>query len=246
MWKEQIQDEVWTYDNFFTESQINHLLSFVTNDNKSVLEPNDGIKESFRKSQVNPTLYKYQVHKSDIRTSDIKDYVVDKFNDLAIPLMSKPARNTDLNSLNLFLKSFRTGSKYDLHVEPMEKYGPFFMQIFLTDESQGALVLPTKQQANQYISEHTDQKDAWEENCELVESQGYPVRYVGTRIEPKKNSAMVMRVGSAHYVEDYKVETDLGRVCVSGWPYAGDELVSDLNKYCRTDKYFKVKTDTGI
>ena len=58
MWKEQIKDEVWTYDNFFTEEQINHLLSFVTNDNKSVLEPNDGIKESFRKSEVNPTLYK--------------------------------------------------------------------------------------------------------------------------------------------------------------------------------------------
>ena len=136
MWKEQIKDEVWTYDNFFTEEQINHLLSFVTNDNKSVLEPNDGIKESFRKSEVNPTLYKYQVHKSDIRTSDIKNFVVDKFNDLSIPLIRKPARNTDLNSLNLFLKSFRTGSKYDLHVEPYEKYGPFFMQIFLTNESE--------------------------------------------------------------------------------------------------------------
>ena len=74
MWKEQIQDEVWTYDNFFTEAQIDHLLSFVTNDNKSVLEPSDDIKASFRKSKVNPTLYKYQVHKSDIRTSDIKDY----------------------------------------------------------------------------------------------------------------------------------------------------------------------------
>ncbi len=50
MWKEQIKDEVWTYDNFFTQEQIDHLLTFVTNDNKSVLEPSDGIKENFRKS----------------------------------------------------------------------------------------------------------------------------------------------------------------------------------------------------
>jgi len=246
MWKQQIENEVWTYDNFFTEQQIQHLLTFVTNENKSVLEPTDAIKDSFRKSQVNPTLYKYQVHKSDIRTSSIKDYVIDKFNDLVLPMTNKPARKENLNSLNLFLKSFRQGSKYDLHVEPMEKYGPFFMQIFLTDETKGALVLPTQEESNEYIKKNLDQKDAWQENCELVESQGYPVRYVGTRVEPKRNRAMVMRVGSAHYVEDYEVKTDLGRICVSGWPYAGDDLVADLNAHCRTDKYFKVESDTGI
>ena len=246
MWQEHVKDEVWLYDNFFTDQQIDKILSFVTNENKSVLEPNSNIRESFRKSQVNPTLYKYQVHKSDIRTSEIKDHVVSRFNELSVPLVSAPARNTNLNSLNLFVKSFRTGSNYDLHVEPYNKYGPFYLQIFLTDETQGALVLPTQSQADEYLDQHPDQKDAYRENCELCESQGHSVRYVGTRIVPKRNTAMVMRVGSAHYVEDYTVNTQLGRVCVSGWPYAGDDLVADLNKYCSTDKFFKVKTDTGL
>ena len=246
MWQEIAKDEVWIQDNFFSEAQISDLLEFVTNENKSVLEPSAGIRDSFRKSQVNPTLYKYQVHKSNIRTTPIKDYILDKFNLLSQSLINQPARKENLNTLNLFLKSFRQGGNYDLHVEPYNKYGPFYMQIFLTSETQGALVLPTKSETKKYLAQHPDQQDAWEENCELVESQGHPVRYVGTRIVPKRNTAMVMRVGSAHYVEDYTIETQLGRVCVSGWPYAGDELVADLNKYCGTDKFFKVKTDTGL
>lgn len=246
MWQEIAQDEVWIQDNFFSEAQISDLLEFVNNENKSVLEPSEGIKDSFRKSQVNPTLYKYQVHKSNIRTSPVKDYIIDKFNLLSEQLVDKPARKENLNSLNLFLKSFRQGGNYDLHVEPYNKYGPFYMQIFLTSEHQGALVLPTFTEAQEYLNNHENQKSAWLENCDLVESNGFPVRYVGTKILPKRNTAMVMRVGSAHYVENYTVNTQLGRVCVSGWPYAGDDLVSDLNKYCSTDKFFKVKTDTGL
>lgn len=246
IWKEIAKDEVWICENFLQQSQIDELLKFVTNENKSVLEPSDQIRESFRKSQVNPTLYKYQSHKSTIRTSPIKDYIIDRFNILSETLVDVPARKENLNTLNLFIKSFRQGGKYDLHVEPFNKYGPFYMQIFLTDESQGALVLPTESEVNQYLDQHPDQKDAWRENCLLCESQGHPVRYVGTRILPKQNTAMIMRVGSAHYVEDYNVTTEIGRVCVSGWPYAGDDLVADLNKYCKTDKFFRVKTDTGL
>jgi len=144
MWQEIAKDEVWIQDNFFSETQIFDLLEFVTNENKSVLEPSAGIRDSFRKSQVNPTLYKYQVHKSNIRTTPVKDYILDKFNLLSQSLINQPARKENLNTLNLFLKSFRQGSNYDLHVEPYNKYGPFYMQIFLTSETQGALVLPTE------------------------------------------------------------------------------------------------------
>src|SRR6056300_1663185 len=210
LWQEVVENEIWVQENFFSESQIDQLLAFVNNDNKSVLEPGDYVKDSFRKSQVNATLFKYQVHKSDIRTSPIKDYIIDKFNLLSQQLVNTPARKQNLNTLNLFLKSFRKGGNYDLHVEPYNKYGPFYMQIFLTSETQGALVLPTKSQAQKYLNQHPDQKDAWSENCQLVESQGHPVRYVGTKILPKRNTAMVMKVGSAHYVEDYKVDTQLG------------------------------------
>ena len=77
-------------------------------------------------------------------------------------------------------------------------------------------------------------------DIKLVESKGYPMRYLDdVVIKPEKNKCVVFAIGSAHYVTG--LEGDIkenARPVVTGWPYATKELIDGLDQHCNFNYYF--------
>jgi len=84
---------------------------------------------------------------------------------------------------------------------PINKYGLYAFQHFLSTEDGGHLVFPSRHGCDLHLVAYPDQKTRWPENIKLVESKGHPVRYLDDiLIKPVYNKCVVFAIGSAHYV----------------------------------------------
>jgi hypothetical protein len=241
MWKELVKNEIWEYDNFLHDVTINQIKENMLQSDTTELNPGEAILPNFRKSGVNATTYNYTIHRTDIHKNKILiDLYLNKINELLEPLTKVPVPTEKLDGLQLFTKSFTKRAYYDLHTEPINKYGPYAFQHFLSDENGGNLIFPSRYGITQHLIAYPKQKDRWEENIKLVESKGYPVRYLNdVAIKPVYNKCIVFAIGSAHYVTPLQEKvTDASRQVVTGWPYATKELINGLDKHCNFNYYF--------
>tara|TARA_B100001123_G_scaffold70228_2_gene78633 strand:- start:12800 stop:13564 length:765 start_codon:yes stop_codon:yes gene_type:complete len=241
MWKEIVKNEIWEYDNFLDDATIKEIKDDMTMAGKTELQPGEAILPNFRNSGVNATTYNYTVHRTDMhKNQKYIDIYMNKVNELLEPLTNTKVPTTNLEGLQLFTKSFSKRGWYDLHVEPINKYGLYAFQHFLSTEDGGELIFPNKQSIEKFLEEHSGQKDRWPENVSLVESKGYPVRYLDDiSIKPVYNKCVVFAIGSAHYVTPLKGEvSEVSRQVVTGWPYATKDLIDSLDKNCNFNHYF--------
>jgi len=241
MWKELVKNEIWEFDNFLDDETIKQIKEDMLQAGKTELQPGEAILPNFRKSGVNATTYNYTVHRTDIhKNQKYIDIYMNKVNELLEPLTGTKVPTTDLEGLQLFTKSFTKRGWYDLHAEPINKYGLYAFMHFLSTEEGGELIFPSKQGVEKFLEQHPNQKERWPENIELVESKGYPIRYLDDIcIKPVYNKCVVFAIGSAHYVTPLKGEVMKdSRQVVTGWPYATKDLIESLNQNCNFNHYF--------
>ena len=241
MWKEIVKNEIWEYENFLDDSTITEIKESMSNAGSTELQPGKGILPNFRKSGVNATTYNYTVHRTDMhKNQKYINLYMNKVNELLEPLTNTKVPTTNLEGLQLFTKSFTKRGWYDLHTEPINKYGLYAFQHFLSTEDGGHLVFPSRHGCDLHLVAYPDQKTRWPENIKLVESKGHPVRYLDDiSIKPVYNKCVVFAIGSAHYVTPLEGEVlETSRQVVTGWPYATKDLIESLDKNCNFNHYF--------
>lgn len=208
-----LKEKVWIIDNFLNEDIVNQII-----ENMSISDVNqlDGKKE---KHLVGITLYNYNVHRDSIRSNNfLKKHLFERLNRFYESTLNKTADIDNLNPLQLFTKSFSPGEGYyELHTEDPKYFGDIVFMIYLTDEKDGNLVLPSKD----------DAKKVWNDGfTEMIKNLN--VEYIDETlaITPKRNRCVFMKVGVAHYVE----RCSGNRLCVSGWSFAGEEYYKEFYK----------------
>ena len=209
-WQEIIQDEIWVCENFLQDSMIDDMLNDMKTASEKTLDGGDA------KHLVGNTYYNYNVVNSLRANEKYKSAVIDNLNTLYKDAFGKTASKENLSALNYFFKTFNPNtSKYDLHTESPELFGDAVFMLYLSDEKDGVLRIPTREQCNDMMT------DGFKEMMSKVN-----VRFNGPlSITPKKNMCVVMRVGLAHLVEPCSGQ----RPCVTGWSFASKEYKEQYN-----------------
>jgi hypothetical protein len=107
------------------------------------------------------------------------------------------------SGLGMQYKRFESNDSYDLHAEDHKIYGEYAYILYLTDEEDGAIVLPSK-------DDHVT-SNGFREMQEMFDISFAPetISY-----NPKKNTCLIMRTGIAHSVESCSGRRD----SIAGWP----------------------------
>ena len=180
MWEELVQNEIWLSKSFMQESLLEEMKSQIASADRQRLSPGDSIRELFDSIDVNPTLYDYTVHHAGIRDSEeIVEYYKSQFNILFEKLGSERFSETNLSPLQLFAKSFSPQSFYEIHAEPIIKYGSMAFVHFLEDCDGGELVFPDKKMSNNFIQKSDTQAKALESTEAVFNRLGEKMRWVG-------------------------------------------------------------------
>lgn len=209
-WQELVPNEIWAYENFLSADLVDSMLSDISTAGTKTLDGEDA------KHLVGKTYYNYNVLNELRHNKTYKTAVINGLNTLYAQKFNKTAPLSDLSALNYFFKTFNPHkSKYDLHTESPQLFGDAVFMLYLSDEQDGALVIPTRTECDTIMT------DGFREMMQKVD-----VRFAGPyRILPKKNMCVVMRVGLAHLVEPCSGL----RPCVTGWNFASKEYMEKYN-----------------
>ena len=159
MWKEIVKNEIWEYENFLDNITINEIKEDMANVGKTELQPGEAILPNFRKSGVNATTYNYTVHRTDMhKNQKYINLYMNKVNELLEPITNTKVPTSNLEGLQLFTKSFTKRGWYDLHTEPINKYGLYAFMHFLSTEDGGELVFPSRHGCEMHLTAYPDQK----------------------------------------------------------------------------------------
>jgi|AntAceMinimDraft_1070359.scaffolds.fasta_scaffold08667_2 hypothetical protein len=213
-WKCISDDQVWVTDNFLSNDQIDFILDSW---NKSA--EYQEVHQKGMKYLVTPTNYHYQgVNNTILEYNKIQDLILTQINLFYSDVFKKTAPTTNLSYLQYFMKTAVPNvSFYDLHCEPSveetEHFGDAVFMLYLSDETDGEIIFPNEQDAQQYIT------PAYQETCRLIN-----VNYVKetVSITPKKNKCVVLRTGVPHYVN----KCSGYRYCIQGMSFASDDYRS--------------------
>lgn len=210
-WQSLIEDEVWVCENFLPNTMVDDMLEKMSNSDEKTLDGADA------KHLVGNTYYNYNVLNDLRHIKEYRTFIIDKLNTLYEPVFGKTAQTEDLSPLNYFFKTFNPKvSKYDLHTESPELFGDAVFMLYLSDEPDGALKIPSRSQCMDMMTE------GFRDMMSKVD-----VRFAGPKsIMPTRNKCVVMRVGLAHLVEPCSGN----RPCVTGWSFASDEYVKNYTK----------------
>ena len=210
-WQSLIENEVWVCENFLPNTMVDDILEKMSNSDEKTLDGADA------KHLVGNTYYNYNVLNDLRHIEEYRTFIIDKLNTLYEPVFGKTAQTEDLSPLNYFFKTFNPKvSKYDLHTESPELFGDAVFMLYLSDEPDGALKIPSRSQCMDMMT------DGFRDMMSKVD-----VRFAGPKsIMPTRNKCVVMRVGLAHLVEPCSGN----RPCVTGWSFASDEYVKNYTK----------------
>ena len=174
-WKEIIKNEIWTCENFLQDEMIENMLNDMKSASEKTLDGGDA------KHLVGNTYYNYNVVNSLRSNEKYKNAVIDNLNTLYKDAFGKIASKENLSALNYFFKTFNPNtSKYDLHTESPELFGDAVFMLYLSDEDDGLLRIPTREQCDDLMT------DGFKEMMEKVN-----VRFSGPlAIKPKKNTCV--------------------------------------------------------
>jgi hypothetical protein len=198
--------DYYIIDNFIDDLYIDKIL------NKIKSSPSVELNGNVEKHLVGKTDYQYNVFRDNIRQdSDIKNHVFTKLNNFYQKELKKTCPIENINPLNFFTKSFDPQkSFYDLHAEDPKYFGDAVFMLYLTDEEDGELVLPSLD----------DSKNLWTEGFHTM-MKNIDIEFVKHTVEikPKKNRCVIVKVGVAHYVRKCSGK----RYTLTGWSFASDE-----------------------
>ena len=203
--------DYYIIDDFLEEGYIDKILSTIKDSTSVTL---DGDKE---KHLVGETSYHYNVFRDGIRDNqEIKTHVFEKLNDFYSKELGKKCNTENLNPLQFFTKSFDPNKGfYDLHIEDPRYFGDVVFMLYLNDEQDGELVLPTYEDC---IPHWTDGFQTMVDTINV----GYVDKTVN--ILPKRNRCVFVHVGIAHFVKPCSGN----RYTLTGWSFATDEYYKEF------------------
>ena len=209
-WQSLIENEVWVCENFLPNTMVDDILEKISNSDEKTLDGADA------KHLVGNTYYNYNVLNDLRHIEEYRTFIIDKLNTLYEPVFGKTAQTEDLSPLNYFFKTFNPKiSKYDLHTESPELFGDAVFMLYLSNEPDGALRIPSRSQCMDMMTE------GFRDMMSKVD-----VRFAGPKsIMPTRNKCVVMRVGLAHLVEPCSG----ARPCITGWNFASDEYIKSYS-----------------
>ena len=207
-WKEHCNGNVWITENLLSDAE----LDLITANWK---QADTEVYQAGMKYLVTPTDYHYNGVMDKISNQqEIQQIVIGKLNVLYQKLFQKTAPDHNLNYMQFFFKeAVPNKSFYALHAEPSvnekEHFGEAVFMLYLTDEIDGEIVFPSKEDAkplftNSYRKTLSEMTVTYSDNT--------------TSILPKKNRCVVLRTGIAHYVN----KCSGLRKCISGMSFAED------------------------
>jgi|TARA_B100001093_G_C26662793_1_gene942634 hypothetical protein len=229
MWNELVYDEVWHTEHFIDDALVDKALSHIRESETKELDGNEQ-PHIISKSYYNYNHVKYNVHQDN----DIVLAVINKLNEILADVY-KPILIEDINEKNVLqftTKTFNPKSIYNVHTERKDIYGEFVFIHYLTNEEGGELVLPNEYMLADHFNFHPEEKENWEEfKTKLFkESKQDPYLVGPLAIKPKRNSCVLMRVGSAHYVNPVTNAKPNCRVVITGWPFANMDWKAKFNQ----------------
>ena len=201
MWNEIINDHLWSYEDFLSISSLESVLDTI---NSSIVVEKDSHDADH---YIGVTHYNYSVVKHNFRQDAVLvSEVLNKLNLLYVPLLGKAASPESINGNAFWAKVFNPHSNFEMHVETKDAFGEVVFLLYLSNEIDGALVLPDERTARQLH---------WTQGFQDIYDK-HPVDFVGPyRFLPKSNTCIVMRVETAHLVEPC---TGL-RPTLNGWSF---------------------------
>lgn len=222
MWQELITNEVWYTDNFIDEGLVDQTLEHIRQSETKELDGNEQ-PHIISKSYYNYNHVKYNIHKD----KPVVVAVINKLNEV-LSEVHKPILLEDINEKNVLqfsTKTFNPKSVYHVHTERKDIYGDFVFINYLTNEEGGELVLPNEYMLEDHFQSYPTERGNWEQFKEKMvkESNQEPYLAGPLAVRPKRNSCVLMRVGSAHYVNPVRDGKSGCRVVITGWPFANME-----------------------
>ncbi len=207
------------------------------------MSPGKSILEVFDQMNINPTLYNYNVNFVGIRN---KQHIIKSFAE-KIDLVTqsqgwRPFPTENLRSLQFFVKSFNPLSFYEIHAEPIQRYGEYTFIYFLEDCQGGELVFASEETTQKHLKLHPEMHEPLSRTQDVFKRLNEPLRWAGDHIiKPQKNTCVLFKVGSVHWVNplDQKSSAENTRLSIAGWPLASPELLNDLNINCGLKKVFE-------
>lgn len=192
--KTLVNDKVWVIDNFLSEDDYSTLIrKWVDNEMQMFHVNNLNTKPTMADTNMS-----YRV-KTIPQFQPIYDSLEKNLN------IKIPKRRS---TLAMQYKQFMPGDGYDLHAEDSRIYGDYVYVMYLTDEDDGAIVLPS-------YEDHVTSK-GFDEMQEIFNITFAPktISYL-----PKANTCLVMKTGIAHLVEPCTGRRDT----IAGWPFSSFE-----------------------
>ncbi len=219
MWKELVANEVWYTENFIKDDTVDKILDKINSAETKVLDGNE------QPHIISRSYYNYNHVKYNVREdSGVVAQIIIKLNEV-LDVVHKPLHIQDINEDNVLqftTKTFNPDSIYNVHTERKDIYGDFVFVNYLTDEDGGELVFPDQFMLNKHFEEYPKERANWLEfKRKLAEADQDPYLIGPLVIKPKRNSCVMMRVGSAHYVNPVVNGKPGCRAVITGWPFAG-------------------------
>lgn len=215
MWQTLLKDQLYYHDDFLPEQMVDQIL--------------DGMKSKQFKSVNNrntppimfDTNFDYDLLiDPDFRDLPIREYIFTKIDPLVYQVWGETLPEGQLHHMQYFFKQNNPSAPvaFDLHAEDAGIYGPLVFMLYLSDEADGQLEIPTKEDA---------QEDWGKGFQDMVDA--FPVYFSTETISllPKKNRCVVMSTGLAHRVR----KCSGTRPNISGWPLFKPEQLNTLNAW---------------
>tara|TARA_A100001011_G_C14292477_1_gene836884 strand:- start:38 stop:724 length:687 start_codon:yes stop_codon:yes gene_type:complete len=219
MWKELVDNEVWYTEDFIKENTVDKVLSKIKSAETKVLDGNEQ-PHIISKSYYNYNHVKYNVRED----SGVVAQIVVKLNEV-LEVVHKPLHIQDIDESNVLqftVKTFNSNSIYNVHTERKDIYGQFVFVMYLTDEEGGELIFPDQFMLNKHFEEYPKERSNWVDfKKKLGEVNQDPYLIGPIVIKPKRNTCILFRVGSAHYVNPVVNAVPGCRPVITGWPFAG-------------------------
>lgn len=186
-----VDNQVWSIDNFLAADDFNYLLDTYVNKDFDMIHVNN---KDFVPIMADTDM-SYRVVSIPI-FRPIIDSIEQHLN---IKL------NLSTSKLAMQYKRFLENDHYALHAEDASKYGDYVYIMYLTDEKDGELIIPSYEDA---MKENTVGFDQMREMFDITFAPE-TITY-----KPKANTCVVMKTGIAHIVRKCSGRRD----SIAGWP----------------------------
>ena len=189
--KTLVDGQVWSIDNFLSEKDFTYLeKTYVNADIHMLHVDNKNMRPLMADTDMSYRVVSMKIYNPIFNS-------IEKHLDITLP---KPK-----SKMAMQYKRFLGNDSYALHAEDKSIYGEYAYIMYLTDETDGELILPSRADA---AKESTDGFEEMKNTFDVTFADE-TMSYI-----PKKNTCLIMRTGIAHSVRSCTGRRD----SIAGWP----------------------------